>query len=142
MRTRNFLLVGVLVLLGVPMSASASGVIIDMRSPEHPMALFSEKANFQLLALHAREEGGPGTGQGSHSLVPGAGGGSSDGAPPSFRPPRPLPLDPLAIEQIQAGLITEEEAMAGCGGASATAGPAGLLPMLVAAGALVRRRRR
>jgi len=45
------------------------------------------------------------------------------------------------LKQIQAGLITEEEAAAGCGGASAATGPAGLLPLLVAGGALIRRRR-
>lgn len=45
------------------------------------------------------------------------------------------------LKQIKSGLITEEEAASGCGGASAATGPAGLLPLLVAAGALARRRR-
>lgn len=45
------------------------------------------------------------------------------------------------MAQLQAGLITEEEMAAGCGGASAATGPVGLLPFLVAGLALVRRRR-
>lgn len=46
------------------------------------------------------------------------------------------------LEQIAAGLITEEEASSGCGGATAARGDLGLLSVLVAGLALVLSRRR
>mgnify|MGYP001202326528 CR=1 FL=1 len=54
----------------------------------------------------------------------------------------PMPIGPNEVLQIQAGLISHEEALSGCGGASVATGPAGLFPLLVAAGALARWRRR
>jgi len=62
-----------------------------------------------------------------------------------FGPPADTVTNPgtenLIAMQIRAGLITEEEAAAGCG-ATAAAGPAGMLPLAAAGFGLLRLRRR
>lgn len=47
----------------------------------------------------------------------------------------------LAVEQADAELDVADLEAVGCGGASAAAGPAGLLPLLLSGFALLRRRR-
>ncbi|WP_373046498.1 MYXO-CTERM sorting domain-containing protein [Vulgatibacter sp.] len=141
---RNMMLAAVAAVgLFAPLQASAGGVVIDGRIRHVGFFHPSWNGEGGSAAFH----GGRG-GYGSASASLGA--GSSETAEPAGEAPTSAPtssdadatFDAYEIEQIQAGLISEEEAQAGCGGASAATGPAGLLPLVVAAGALLRRRRK
>jgi len=124
-------------------TAQAGGIVVDLREPSvRYHSVYSLGGDFGLAAASAT--GGV--------KAPGGSGGSNDSDSDNggSQPVKKLangPFDPYGpvsayeVSQIQAGLITEDEAAAGCGGATAATGPAGLLPLLVAAGALLRRRR-
>lgn len=110
-------------------TASAGGIIVDLREP----AQFRSNLPDIFLATRTATSGGS-------SSDSGTGTDGTSAEKPDFR--KKLPgVGPDELAQIQAGLITEDEAASGCGGASAAAGPAGILPIAVAGLALLRRRR-
>ncbi len=113
-----------------PADASAGGVVIDGRVRSEILQRFAGH-DVSFTAASANAGAGP---RGSEHQ-----GEESSESDESVNPASQLTA--YEYRQVQAGLITEEEAAAGCGGATAATGPAGLLPLLVAAGALLRRRR-
>jgi hypothetical protein len=118
-------------------TAQAGGIIVDLREPTVRHHVFTNDNVLRTGSLAAAAAAAGSDGSGNTG-----GSGSSDGDASEFGKKAPAPINPHEILQIQAGLITEEEAMSGCGGASAATGPASLLPMLIACGALLRRRAR
>lgn len=112
-------------LLALPLSASAGGIVTDGRGGSFAtVAAYDHDgldfARFATQEPHKRSE--------------------ASRPPP---PPAPPPVGEAELEQIHAGLITYEEASAGCGGASSARGDASALGLLaVALGLVLRRARR
>ncbi len=111
-------------LLALPLDAAAGGIVTDGRGGS-----FVAVADFD-----------PGVADLSRVFPQDPRDLASTGKPPP--PPAPAPVGDVELEQIHAGLLTYEEASAGCGGASSARGSASLLGLLAVALGLVARRSR
>ncbi|AKU92190.1 hypothetical protein AKJ08_2577 [Vulgatibacter incomptus] len=144
-----------LLVLGLPLASAQAGVVIINARDGGRYAYFDPSTGTFLTQSQGSQGGQddslrtgpanvipprPGTpGSPGTPGTPGASGSDesseSSGSSGSYRPGR------YELKQIADGSITPDEAMAGCGGASAAAGPGGLLPLAIASLALLRRRR-
>lgn len=147
----RFWITTVMLALGLPLTAAnAGGVVIDFREAEWGSSDGSPSGESPKIPAQGsplpEKRLDPDSPQVETPAPPMGKKGSGADRKASVAPRSPVAASPsglgeIEVQLIRDGLLTPEEAAAGCGGSTAARGPLGLLPLGLAAFALLRLRR-